>query len=291
VTGSLSYAVVTPVRNEVENLPVLAACLAAQEVPPEAWVIVDNGSTDATEALAQDLATTVPWIVTVAAPGVDGNVRGGPIVRAFTAGLEAIPKPVDVVVKLDADVSFEPDYFARLLAAFEADPSLGLSGGLCHELSDGVWRPLLGTRDHVTGASRAYRWDCLQAVLPLEERQGWDEIDAVKARSHGWSVRTIMDLELRHHRREGTRDGARKIVWEAQGETAYYMGYRFSYLVLRALFRARRDRHALAMVSAYASARARRAPRCPDPSVQDFMRREQSLRRLPLRIREALGKT
>ena len=45
---SLTYAVVTPARNEEANLRRLGAALAAQTLAPAEWVVVDDGSTDAT---------------------------------------------------------------------------------------------------------------------------------------------------------------------------------------------------------------------------------------------------
>ena len=68
------------------------------------------------------------------------------------------------------------------------------------------------------------------------------------------------------------------------------MGYRASYLVLRSLYQATRDPAALAMISAYGSAAARREPRCADPRVRAYLRRRQSLRSMPVRLREALGR-
>ena len=90
----------------------------------------------------------------------------------------------DVVVNVDADVTMEPDYFERLLEALERDPSLGIASGSAWEPHDGVWRQrFVITGGTVWGATRAYRWACLQDVLPLEERHGWDGIDQLKARA------------------------------------------------------------------------------------------------------------
>jgi hypothetical protein len=68
------------------------------------------------------------------------------------------------------------------------------------------------------------------------------------------------------------------------------MGYRPGYLVVRTLFRARRDPAALAMLWGYAAAAVRREPRLADPAARAELRRRQSLRSLPLRAREALGR-
>jgi poly-beta-1,6-N-acetyl-D-glucosamine synthase len=283
----LSYALVTPVRNEHDNLQRLAESIGKQTVLPTTWLIVDTGSTDATPELMSTLASELGFVRLTSSH--QPHARGAPIVRAFHAGLATLETSPDVVIKLDADVSFGPEYCEGLLAAFESRPRLGLASGICTELRDGEWRPLFGTRHHVWGASRAYRWQCLQEVLPLEERQGWDEIDSIKAQIRGWEAETFVELAFRHHRAEGARDGSSHRRWSGQGDTAHYMGYRLSYLLVRALWRAREDPSALAMVSGYLKAALQHAPQCPDDAVRAHLRSEQSARRLPLRIRESLG--
>jgi hypothetical protein len=69
------------------------------------------------------------------------------------------------------------------------------------------------------------------------------------------------------------------------------MGYRFPYLVLRALHHARRERDpsALAMIWGYVAAALRGEARCDDPAVRRYMRERQRLRALPLRAREVGG--
>lgn len=285
----LRYALVTPVRDEEANLPRLASSLSEQTVLPERWMIVDNGSTDGTVALASALAARHSWICVSQIPGQASPARGGQIVRAFLAGVDALDVDPDVIVKLDADVSIEPDYFARLLAAFSAEPRLGIAGGTCWELEQGAWRPQRTTRDHVRGAARAYRRECFADVLPLAERMGWDGIDELKAQTRGWTTRSIADLPIRHHRPLGERE-RRAAKWLAQGEMAYFMGYRPSYLLARSLYRAIREPTALAMVAGYLRSAMARAPRYRDAAVRKLLRDEQSLRRLPRRVREALGR-
>src|SRR4051812_41748323 len=111
---TLSYALITPVRDEREALPALIRSIVAQTALPEAWIIVDTGSTDETAAIAAAAAGDYPWIRVLALPDDGGVARGGPIARAFEAGLEALD-PCDVVIKLDADITMRSDYFSRLL--------------------------------------------------------------------------------------------------------------------------------------------------------------------------------
>jgi glycosyltransferase involved in cell wall biosynthesis len=293
--GRLTYGIVTPARNEAENLRSLAGSLASQTVLPTLWVIVDDASTDGTDAVAGALDAAYPWVAAIPAPPVEEDAllgrgrRTGRDVVAFEAGLALLRPPPDIALKLDADVTLPPDYFERLLEAFAADPTLGIAGGTCLERQGGAWRATHVTGAHVRGAARAYRWACLEQVMPLEKRIGWDGVDEVKATLRGWTTRSLDDLAFFHHRRVGERDGTRRSGWATQGRAAHFLGYRPSYLVLRTLFRTVREPAALAMASSYAAAGLAREPRCSDPAVLAYVRSQQRLRALPARAGEALG--
>jgi biofilm PGA synthesis N-glycosyltransferase PgaC len=277
----LSYAIVTPARNERDNLLRLAKSVSAQNHLPERWIIVDDGSDDGMRAVADRLARQHHWIVvTGTGEGTDRLVEGrrrGRDLLAFRRGLHALEKPVDVFVKVDADTSFEADYFTRLLEQFAEHPDLGIAGGSCYELRDGRWERMKVAGSHPRGASRAYRWALLDDVFALEPELGWDGVDEVMAQLRGYRTEGFRDFGFRHHRKVGERDG-RMRAGTAIGRQAWYMGYRPSYLVLRALYRARENAASLAMVWGYAAAAATGAPRCPQPAVIDRVREGQRLR-------------
>jgi glycosyltransferase involved in cell wall biosynthesis len=284
----LGYAVVTPVCDEARNLRRLHGALAAQTILPLRWVIVDTGSSDDSVAVSQELARSEAWIAatTLEARPLE---RGGPIVEGFERGLPLVPAEADVIVKLDADVTMEPEYFASLLAAFEADDRLGIASGTAFELDRGEWRQRFSTGDAVWGASRAYRRACLEQIGPLERRMGWDGIDEIRAQLRGWETRTLLELPFRHHRVEGQRDGARWRAWSARGRAAHYMGYRAWYLALRALHHTRHEPAALAMIWGFAAAAVTRKEVVADPAVRAHLRQAQRLSNLRTRRREALG--
>jgi biofilm PGA synthesis N-glycosyltransferase PgaC len=289
---TLTYALVTPARNESENLRRLAACVAAQTLAPVEWVIVENGSSDGTLAVAEELAEQHAWIRVVTIPERAERVRGGAIVRALIAGVRSLESKPELVVNLDADVSMEADYFERLGAAFADDPALGIASGSGFELENGVWRQQFATRGTVWGATRAYRWNCLQDVWPLEERLGWDGLDELQATVRGWKTTTLLDLPFHHHRRVGQRDGERRVFWSAEGRLAHYMSYRVGYLVARVAYRALRERDPATawMLWGYLTAALRREPRWRDEAARTHLRELQRLRHLPARRREALGR-
>ena len=152
MTPRLGYALVTPARNEAKNLGRLAACLLVQTVPPREWIIVENGSTDRTAQGGRRARGRPRVDPVVRHEEPEEAVRGGAIVRAFGAGVAALTAEPDVVVNLDADVSFESDFFERLLEHFEAEPTLGIASGTGFELERGEWRERFVTRTTVWGA-------------------------------------------------------------------------------------------------------------------------------------------
>jgi len=278
----LTYAIVTPARNERDNLRRLAESVIAQDHRPARWVIVDDGSDDGTAEVAAALACEHDWITVLATeedPDDDlaqGRRRGRDLL-AFRRGLGALPAPVDVFVKVDADTSFDRDYFSRLLECFAEQPELGIGGGCCYELSDGSWERVKAADSHPRGASRAYRWELLDVVEALEPELGWDGVDEVFVELRGFETRGFRDFGFRHHRKVGEREGALR-AGSALGRQAWYMGYRPTYVMLRAVYRARENAASLAMVWGYATAAVTGAPQCNEASVTQRVRDRQRLR-------------
>jgi glycosyltransferase involved in cell wall biosynthesis len=288
-TSPLTYTLISPVRNEADNLERIAGCLERQTLLPHAWIIVDNGSSDATPELARGLAARHAWVRVIEDEPDLSAPRGAPIVRAFHAGVRVMNETTDIVVKLDVDLSFAADYFERILGHFATDAQLGIASGVAYEPGPKGWWLDRGARQHVRGNARVYRWACLRELLPLEERMGWDGLDEVKAQVLGWDTRFLSDIRYLHHRPLGQREGARVSKWRGQGRMHHYMGYRPSYLLLRALYRMGRDPLAAAIVWGYAESAVRREPQCPDAAVVARLRSQQAARALPTRLREMLG--
>lgn len=290
-----TYALITPARDEADSLAMLAQAVVGQTQPPSCWVIVDDGSSDGTAEVTMELVRQYPWIVLVQSGRVEAGLRQGRRqgrdLLSFEEGLRAVPRPVKFVVKLDADVTLPPNYFELLLAAFDADPQLGMASGTRCELVDGCWRPRPLTRSTVAGQCRTYRLACWEAIQPLEPHMGWDGIDEARAVLTGWHVHPVPGLYFRHQRPRGRRDGSAWRARAAEGSAAHYMGYRPFYLLLRAVWHARHDLSALAMLWGWASAVVRREPRCSDAAARAYVRGQQATRHFGRRFHEARGNT
>jgi glycosyltransferase involved in cell wall biosynthesis len=279
----MRYAVVTPARNEERNLGRLATALEAQTLPPAEWLVVDDASTDGTAALVAGLGERGDWVRLVTRASADPHERlsdGRRMARdldGFLLGVRSLTDKVDVVVKVDADVDFEADFFEELIGRFELDPSLGIASGTCYELEGGEWVRRTKLDTSVWGATRAYRADCIADLEALEPCMGWDGLDEIRVQLRNMRTQTFVDIPFRHHRPEGGREMTSLHQGDALGRAAWYMGYRPTYLTMRALYRARREPAALGMLWGYFGAAGRRAPRCPDERIVHALRERQRL--------------
>lgn len=280
-TGTLMYVVISPVKDEAEFIEQTIQSMIQQTVRPTAWVIVNDGSHDGTEAIVRGYAGAFDWIRLVNRPDRGMRQRGKGVIEAFYAGLETLNGAYDYVVKLDGDLTFEPAYFESLLHEFASDPQLGIAGGGVYESPDGKTWVLYTPRDHVRGATKMYRRACFDAIGGLSAAMGWDGIDEWKALSLGWKVQSFLELKVYHYRFTGAATGYLKSCVE-QGDGAYRMGYHPLFMVARGIRRMTDRPYVIggaAMVWAYFRSWLRREEMLADPKVVRYVRRTQ-LRKL-----------
>ena len=154
--------IVSPVYNEAAHVDRTARAVAAQTRRPDRWVIVDDGSTDDTVAVARRWERELDFLTVVEAPqdvgpGADNLALARPP-RAFNLGLEhAGWSDYEFIGKLDGDVELPPDWYETLLDRFEADQRLGLAAGRLAEPTPGGWTMIPIPAIHVHGAVKLYR--------------------------------------------------------------------------------------------------------------------------------------
>ncbi len=283
---------ITPARDEAAHLERTIRSVAAQSRPPDLWLIVDDGSTDATPQLLERLVREVPFLEVLRAPergerpGEDGLAVAAEAV-AFNAALAGVdPDGFTHVGKLDADVELPPEYFERLLDRFAAEPELGIAGGTLLERERGGWRATKVPADHVRGALKLYSRECLAAIGGVQERLGWDTIDETYARMRGFETRSLPDLYARHHRPVATRGGTLR-GRARHGECAYILRYGAWWVTLRSLKVACSRPYGLsglAFLYGYTRAAAQRQPRVEDETYRRFVSHELRARVVPAKV-------
>lgn len=236
------YVVVTPARNEQENIPHTIESMVRQTIRPHRWVIVDDGSKDQTGPMIDAASREHPWIIARHRPDRGGRKQGGGVVDTFYDGYGLVSdEPWDFIVKFDADLSFGPDYFERCLTKFSEDSTLGIGGGVISNEIDGRL-VIEAPRDpifHVRGATKIYRRSCWEAIGGLIRSCGWDTVDELKANMLGYRTLTFRDIPVKHHRLTGTADGAWKDSVK-NGHGAYVTGYHPLFMLAKCISRIHR---------------------------------------------------
>jgi glycosyltransferase involved in cell wall biosynthesis len=280
--------IVSPVRNEAAHIERVVRAVAAQTVRPARWIVLDDGSTDGTLELLRALEAELDFLTVLErASLLDGardRLARAAAPRAFNAALATADwREYTHVMKLDGDIELRPEYLAQLLARFEADPSLGLAGGVLEEpQADGSMRPIRIPESHIHGALKCYSRACFEAIGGVQERLGWDTIDEMYARMHGFRARHFADLVSVHHRPIGSADGTLR-GRARHGECAYIAHFGPLWVALRALKVARSRPLVLSGIAffyGYVRAAAVRTERVPDPAFRRFVRRELRQRML-----------
>jgi len=231
------YVVITPARNEGSEIAQTIQSVLEQTVRPAAWVIVDDGSTDDTGAILDRYAAEIPWIAVVHRKDRGFRHPGGGVVEAVLDGYRALGvTDWEFIVKLDADLVLEPDYFERCLAEFTADAKLGVGGGTVYNLSNGKREIEGNPAFHVRGATKIYRRGCWEALDGLLVAPGWDTLDEVKANMLGWRTRSFSNIPVLQRRATGSNDGAWK-DYVKNGRANYISGYHPLFMLLKCVKR------------------------------------------------------
>ncbi|MHB1571410.1 MAG: glycosyltransferase family 2 protein [Solirubrobacteraceae bacterium] len=290
--------IVSPVRNEAAHIERVVRAIAAQQLQPARWIVVEDASTDDTLELLRSLSPEVPFMevrqAEASSPhaGARDRLARAAAPRNFNFGLAGVDwRQYTHIMKLDGDIELAPHYLRVLLERFAAEPGLGLAGGVLVEpVPDGDGHRLLIPRHHVHGALKCYSRECFDAIGGVQERLAWDTIDETYARMRGFATISFEDLVSVHHRRWGSADGVVRGRVRL-GECAYITHYPPSWVALRSVKLACGPPYGvsgLAYLFGYIRAAGRRSARVEGSAYRRFTRRE--LRQRMLRgVLAALG--
>jgi poly-beta-1,6-N-acetyl-D-glucosamine synthase len=251
-TATLRLALITPARNEADLIEQTIQSVVEQSVHPVKWIIVSDGSTDKTDEIVSRYSAAHSWIELVQMPERRERHFAGKV-HAFNAGLVRLSDvQFDVIGNLDADITFEKDYFEFLLKKFQENPRLGVAGT---PFRDGVhtYDFRVVSLEHVSGACQLFRRRCFEEIggyRPIKAG-GIDLLAVMTARMKGWQTRTFLEKTSEHHRKIGSADQGRLRAAFKSGRADYLLGCDPAYELSRSVYRMFKHRPLLVNGSVY----------------------------------------
>jgi|SRR6185437_5210509 len=276
----LRYVVITAARNEAEFIGSIIEAIIAQTITPMKWIIVSDGSTDQTDAVVDNYASTCPWIELMRMPERRARSFGGKAHAVNAAYGRIRDLEFDVLAVLDADITVGKNYFAYLLAKLADNPALGVVGTPFQEATGETYDYRFVSIEHVSGACQVFRRACFEDIngytpLPVG---GVDHLAVVSARMKGWETRTFTDMVSRHHRKMGSAEHGPCASWYRTGIKDYTIGGHPLWELARVgiqMFRGPFIVRGLALGAGYFGAMVRRVERPVPAEIQKFHRQEQ----------------
>jgi len=277
---NLPYVLITPARNEEKFIEKTIQSMIAQTALPVQWVIVNDGSTDATAAAVRQYLPRHPWMKLVELPVHRDRSFAGKV-HAFNAGLGTVKHlEYEVIGNLDADLSFDPHYMEFLLGKFAADASLGVAGTIFHEAGYSSATDSFEGQNHVAGGCQLFRRKCFEDVGGYIPHRGGgiDWIAVTTARMKGWKTRSFREKYFFHYRSLGTAERSVLSSTFSYGEKDYYLGGHPLWEAVRAAYRLTKKPYLLggaALYVGYLSASLRQMERPVSEELMQFHRNEQ----------------
>jgi biofilm PGA synthesis N-glycosyltransferase PgaC len=286
------YVLVTPARNEEAFIEKTLQSVVHQTYLPAKWVIVNDGSTDATGSIVRQYAGRYDWIELVNLP-VRRERNFAAKVYAFNAGQEQLKTiEYEVIGNLDSDVSLDEDHFEFLLSKFAEDPRLGVAGTVFKEEDYNSETDSLEGQLHVSGQCQLFRRRCFEDIggYFANKAGGIDWIAVTTARMMGWKTRSFREKSFFHYRHLGTAERSVFAAAFSYGEKDYYLGGHPVWELFRVTYRMTKPPYfveGLALGLGYGWAMLRRTKKPISKELMRFHRKEQ-MRKLKVIMKSLL---
>ena len=274
------YVLITPARNEAAYIEKTIRSVVAQTTLPLRWVIVSDGSTDGTDEVVRKFVAEHDWIDLVSLPRREERNFAGKV-AAFNAGQARVAGlKYDVIGNLDADVSFDKEYFDFLLRKLAENPALGLVGTPYRDPLNDPYDYRYVSVDHVTGPCQLFRRECFEAIGGYMPVKGGaiDRIADISARMKGWQTRTFTEKMYLHHRTTGTSQQGLLLSKFKDGAKDYSVGSSPVWELFRTAYQMTKKPIILGGLmtgAGYVWSLVRRVERPVSPEMVQFCRREQ----------------
>lgn len=235
----MKFLIIIPVYNEEESILSCLKSIENQSFQNFYCVIVNDNSTDNTGKI---VSRFIEGKNRFSLLELKKNLRsenthspGAKVIRAFNFGLDSqCLSDFDIICKFDADIIFPTHYLEEINKVYEENPQIGMASGLVYIEKNNQWQfENLSSKNHVRGPIKSYRKSCFMEMGGLKEILGWDNMDVMLCKMHGFETLTLKNLWVKHLRPTAYKYKNQKA--EKLGEYFYNIGLSFPLAIISSL--------------------------------------------------------
>lgn len=231
ITNMLKTAIIIPAHNEERYIKSCLENYISQTVRPDLVLVVDDNSQDNTFQIVTAISDLHPWIKSARHSSEAIHRPGAKVVNAFNYGMSLLGDEFELIGKFDADILLPENYFERVFQAFRQDPELGLCSGLLYIKRADEWvYESIANHTHVRGPLKLYRTKCIRAMGGLRPGLGWDTADTFLIELHGYKMKTLPELKVKHLRPTGASYQSSMAVKQGMGYRNMRYGLMIAFL-------------------------------------------------------------
>lgn len=274
------YVLITPARNEEKYIENTIISVINQTLKPIKWIIVNDGSIDNTEKIAKKYQMKYEFIEVISTDNLSTR-NFSCKVKAFLKGYNYLRNlSYDYIGNLDADISFEKDYYENIINKFENNQKIGIAGGIITEVIGGKYVEQDISLNSVAGAVQIFRKKCFEDIggyTPVSIG-GIDSIAEIMARKAGWIVKTYPEYKINHYRQVSSGNGRILMAKFRQGKLYFMIGYHPLFHFIASIIRMKNRPFLFGgamRIAGYLWAYIKNEPKQLSEDIISFLRKEQ----------------
>lgn len=228
-----SYILLTPCKNEEENLPGLIKSIANQVIKPKVWVIVDDCSNDTSANILEEAIKNYSWIHNLKLRKKSQYNLDEHYSKICNIGFCYAFKQAkknnhsfEYIALSDADMIYPKDYFYQLIRFLQENEGYGIVSGnlLILDSKKGNYeiQQAIDEFKYPLGTGRVWRKKTFEETGGYLITKAPDTVSNIKAILKGWKITQLSDVKYYQTRETGGKEN----LWKgylSRGERAYYL--------------------------------------------------------------------
>jgi glycosyltransferase involved in cell wall biosynthesis len=234
------YIIITPCKNEQENIEQLMNSVINQTIKPRLWLIINDGSTDNTLRIIEKIIKKNNWIRVVSLKKSERTLRYK-FSKIVKLGLDTATKicaqeniQYQYLANLDADMILTKNYYETLMLEMKK-PRVGIVGSWFYSRKNNKLVLENDSKISACGGTRLIKKKCYFDIggIPLT-KYSYDTISNTLAIEKGWQISIVNTVHAIQIRETNSAQGL-YAGWIKCGNADHYINRPITYSVYKIL--------------------------------------------------------